>query len=103
MEHVGAATWDESVRSLKPGGTLVTCGATSGFEAKVDVRFLFSRQLSVVGSYMGTMSELHDAMKHVFNGTLKPVVDRTFPFSEARAAHEYMEQSQMFGKIVLNP
>jgi len=103
MEHVGAATWDESVRSLKPGGTLVTCGATSGFEAKVDLRFLFSRQLSLIGSYMGTMSELHDAMKQVFNGALKPVVDRTFPLSEARAAHEYMEKSQMFGKIVLNP
>ena len=103
MEHVGAATWDESVRSLKPGGTLVTCGATSGFEAKVDLRFLFSRQLSLVGSYMGTMSELHDAMKHVFSGALKPVVDRAFPLSETRAAHEYMEKSQMFGKIVLNP
>src|SRR3954466_12834295 len=79
MEHVGAATWDESVRSLKPAGTLVTCGATSGFEAKIDLRFLFSRQLSLVGSYMGTMSELHDAMKHVFSGVLKPVVDRAFP------------------------
>ena len=103
MEHVGAATWDESVRSLKPGGTLVTCGATSGFEAKVDLRFLFSRQLSLVGSYMGTKSELHDAMTHVFSGALKPVVDRKFPLSETRAAHEYMEKSQMFGKIVLNP
>ena len=103
MEHVGAATWDESVRSLKLGGTLVTCGATSGFEAKVDLRFLFSRQLSLVGSYMGTMSELHDAMTHVFSGALKPVVDRKFPLSETRAAHEYMEKSQMFGKIVLNP
>src|SRR3954466_5905201 len=79
VEHVGAATWDESVRSLKPAGTLVTCGATSGFEAKIDLRFLFSRQLSLVGSYMGTMSELHDAMKHVFSGVLKPVVDRAFP------------------------
>ena len=103
MEHVGAATWDESVRSLKPAGTLVTCGATSGFDASVDLRFLFSRQLSLRGSYMGTMGELHEVLKHVFSGRLKPVVDRTFPLKDARAAHEYMEKSQMFGKIVLNP
>jgi NADPH:quinone reductase-like Zn-dependent oxidoreductase len=103
MEHVGAATWDESVRSLKPGGTLVTCGATTGFEAKIDLRFLFSRQLSVLGSYMGTMGDLHEVLKHVFSGKLKPVVDSTFPLSETRAAHEYMEKSQMFGKIVVNP
>jgi NADPH:quinone reductase-like Zn-dependent oxidoreductase len=52
---------------------------------------------------MGTMGELHEVLKHVFSGRLKPVVDRAFPLSEARAAHEYMEKSQMFGKIVLNP
>lgn len=103
MEHVGAATWDESLRSLKPAGTLVTCGATTGPQAGLDLRFVFSRQLSVLGSYMGTMGELHEVLKHIFAGRLKPVVDRTFHLSEARAAHTYMEQSQMFGKIVLKP
>jgi len=103
IEHVGAATWDESVRSLKPGGTLVTCGATTGPQVNVDLRFLFSRQLSLLGSYMGTMGELHEVLQHLFSRKLKAVIDRTFPLSEARAAHEYMESSQMFGKIVLNP
>ena len=103
MEHVGPATWDESMRSLKPGGTLVTCGATTGPQVGFDLRFLFSRNLSIRGSYMGTMGELHEVLKHVFSGKLKPVVDRVFPLKEARAAHEYMEKSQMFGKIVLNP
>src|SRR6266404_1969576 len=103
MEHVGPATWDESIRSLKPAGTLVTCGATTGPQVGIDLRFVYSRQLSVLGSYMGTMGELHEVLKHVFSGRLKPVVDRTFPLKEARAAHEYMENSQMFGKIVLNP
>jgi NADPH:quinone reductase-like Zn-dependent oxidoreductase len=103
VEHVGAATWDESMKSLKPGGTIVTCGATTGFNAAFDLRFLFSRQLAFFGSYMGTMGELYDVLSHVFAGQLKPVVDRTFPLSEARAAHEYMEASQMFGKVVLNP
>jgi len=103
VEHVGVATWGESVKSLKPGGTLVTCGATTGFGAEIDLRFLFSRQLNLLGSYMGTMGELHEVLKHVFSGKVKPVVDRTFPLSEARAAHEYLEKSEMFGKVVLKP
>jgi NADPH:quinone reductase-like Zn-dependent oxidoreductase len=103
VEHVGAATWEESVKSLKPAGTLVTCGATTGPSAAIDLRFLYSRQLSILGSYMGTMGELYEVLGHVFAGRLKPVVDCTFPLKEARAAHEHMEKSQMFGKIVLNP
>ncbi len=103
IEHVGAATWDESLRSLKPGGTLVTCGATTGPEAKVNLQFLFVRQFSLLGSYMGTMGELHEVLGHVFAGRLRPVVDRVFPLAEVRAAHEYLASSQMFGKIVLNP
>jgi NADPH:quinone reductase-like Zn-dependent oxidoreductase len=103
IEHVGKATWAESMKALKLGGTLVTCGATTGYEAGIDLRFLFSRQQTVLGSYMGTMGELHEVLKHVFSGKLKPVVDCTFPLQEVRAAHEYMENSQMFGKTVLNP
>jgi len=103
IEHVGAATWPESVRSLKAGGTLVTCGATTGPKVDIDLRFLFSRQLALLGSYMGTMSELHEVLGHVFAGRIKPVIDHTFPLKEIRSAHEYMEKSQMFGKIVLNP
>ncbi|HVI08465.1 MAG TPA: zinc-binding dehydrogenase [Candidatus Binatia bacterium] len=103
VEHVGAATWDESIKSLKTGGTLVTCGATTGPNVGIDLRHLFARQLSLLGSYMGTMGELHEVLKHVFAGRLKPVVDRAFPLSEIRAAHEYLEKSQMFGKVVINP
>ena len=103
VEHVGSATWDESMKSLKPAGTIVTCGATTGPEIKFDLRFLFGRQLSFLGSYMGSMGELHEVLGHLFAGRLKPVVDRAFPLKDARAAHEYMEASQMFGKIVLNP
>jgi NADPH:quinone reductase-like Zn-dependent oxidoreductase len=103
FEHVGAATFDDSVRSLRPGGTLVTCGATTGPEAKFDIRVLFTRQLSFLGSYMGTMGDLHQVLKHVFSGKLQPVVDRAFPLSEACSAHERLEKSEQFGKIVLNP
>ena len=101
FEHVGTATWDESLASLAAGGRLVTCGATTGFDAKVDLRFLFSRQLSLLGSYMGAKSELQTVMKLVAAGKLKPVVDRVFPLAEAAAAHAYLESSSQFGKVVL--
>jgi NADPH:quinone reductase-like Zn-dependent oxidoreductase len=101
FEHVGTATWDESIASLAPSGRLVTCGATTGYDAKIDLRFLFSRQLSLLGSYMGTKSDLQTVMKLVAAGRLKPVVDRVFPLAEAAAAHSYLESSSQFGKVVL--
>jgi NADPH:quinone reductase-like Zn-dependent oxidoreductase len=101
FEHVGTATWDESIASLAPGGRLVTCGATTGYDAKIDLRFLFSRQLSLLGSYMGAKPELLTVMKLVADGRLKPVVDRVFPLAEAAAAHAYLESSAQFGKVVL--
>jgi NADPH:quinone reductase-like Zn-dependent oxidoreductase len=103
FEHVGPATWDESMKSLKGGGTLVTCGATTGPNATINLHHLFGRQLTVLGSYMGTMGDLYEVLSHVFAGRLKPVVDRAFPLSEVRAAHEYLEKSQMFGKVAVNP
>lgn len=103
FEHVGKATWTESMKSLKPGGQIVTCGATTGPEASFDIRFLFARQLSFLGSFMGTMGDFHEVMKHIFSGKLKPVVDKTFPLREAKAAHERLEKSEQFGKVILNP
>jgi NADPH:quinone reductase-like Zn-dependent oxidoreductase len=103
VEHVGAATWEQSMKCLKPAGTLVTCGATTGPNASFDLRFLYSRQLSLLGSYMGTMGELYEVLGHVFAGRLRPVVDRTFTLKDIRMAHEYLEKGQMFGKVLLNP
>ena len=103
FEHVGQATFEESMKSLRPGGTLVTCGATTGPEASFDLRFLFSRQLSLLGSYMGTMGDLHEVLAHVFSGRLKPVVDKSFPLRDARAAHQRLEHKEQFGKVILNP
>ncbi|HYD16795.1 MAG TPA: zinc-binding dehydrogenase [Candidatus Nanoarchaeia archaeon] len=103
FEHVGKATWAESMRSIRPGGTIVTCGATTGCEVDVNLAALFSRQSSFLGSFMGNMGDFREVMKHVFAGRLKPVVDRSFPLREAAAAHEYLKKSDMFGKVVLNP
>jgi NADPH:quinone reductase-like Zn-dependent oxidoreductase len=101
FEHVGTATWDDGVASLARGGRLVTCGATTGYDAKIDLRFLFSRQLSILGSYMGTKSEFATVLKLVATGKLKPVVDRVFPLAECAAAHTYLESGGQFGKVVL--
>jgi NADPH:quinone reductase-like Zn-dependent oxidoreductase len=79
----------------------VTCGATTGYDAKIDLRFLFSRQLSLLGSYMGAKSELRTVMKLVAAGRLKPIVDRVFPLVDAATAHAYLEAGSQFGKVVL--
>ncbi len=101
IEHVGEATWPKSVRSLARGGRLVTCGATTGGKGALDLHALFSKQLSILGSYMGTKSELATVAQLFFTGQLAPVVDRSFPLADAAAAQQRMEESGQFGKIVL--
>jgi NADPH:quinone reductase-like Zn-dependent oxidoreductase len=103
VEHVGEATWARSVRSLARGGRLVTCGATTGARGEVDLRHLFARQLSLLGSYMGTKADLLAAAPLFFEGRLAPVVDSVLPLSAAAAAHRRLEARESFGKIVLTP
>jgi NADPH:quinone reductase-like Zn-dependent oxidoreductase len=100
-EHIGTATWNRSLRCLARGGRLVTCGATTGHDASIDLRVLFTRQLSLLGSYMGRKSELLRAAQFFFAGELRPVVDRTFPLEEAADAHRRIESRELFGKLVL--
>jgi NADPH:quinone reductase-like Zn-dependent oxidoreductase len=101
VEHTGAATWPGSIASLKTGGRLVTCGATSGFDARTDLRQVFYRHLNILGSFMGSKAELLEAMKFVEQGKIRGVVDRVLPLSEARQAHELIENRAQFGKVVL--
>jgi NADPH:quinone reductase-like Zn-dependent oxidoreductase len=103
VEHVGAATWPHSLASLGPAGRLVTCGATTGYDAGVDLRFLFSKQWSLLGSFMGTMGELHQVLRFVFRGQLKPVIDCVYPLAEIRAAHQRLEDRKQFGKVIVTP
>ena len=102
IEHVGEATWWKSVRVLARGGRLVTCGATTGATGAIDLTALFAKQLSILGSYMGTKGELLQAARLFFAGELKPVIDRTFPLADAAAAQQRLEESGQFGKIVLD-
>jgi NADPH:quinone reductase-like Zn-dependent oxidoreductase len=103
VEHTGAATWPGSISSLKNNGRLVTCGATSGYDAHTDLRQVFYRHLTLLGSFMGSKAELLEAMKFVREGKIHAVVDRVLPLSEARRAHELIEDRAQFGKIVLRP
>ena len=103
VEHVGAATWPKSLGSLAPSGRLVTCGNTTGWDAKIDLRYLFSKQWSLLGSYMGTLGELHRVLKFVFRKELKAVIDRVYALSQIRAAHERLERKEQFGKVVVTP
>jgi len=103
VEHTGADTWPGSIAALKNNGRLVTCGATSGYDARTDLRQVFYRHLSLLGSFMGSKAELLEAMKFVAQGKIRAVVDRVLPLSEARQAHELMENRGQFGKIVLEP
>jgi NADPH:quinone reductase-like Zn-dependent oxidoreductase len=103
FEHTGAATWEGSIMSLRNNGRLVTCGATSGFDARTDIRQVFYRHLTILGSFMGSKAELLAALKFVEQGKIRAVVDRVLPLSEARRAHELMEDRAQFGKLVLVP
>lgn len=103
FEHTGAETWAGSIASLAKSGRVVTCGATSGYDARTDLRQVFYRHLSLLGSFMGSKAELLTAMKFIERGTIRAVVDRTLPLSEARRAHELMEDRAQFGKLVLVP
>lgn len=103
FEHIGPATFQRSLASLARKGRLVTCGVTSGPIVNLDLRFLFIRQLSVIGSYMGGLRELKKVLRLLEKGRLEPVLDKTFPLREAREAQTRMLERKNFGKIILTP
>ncbi len=103
FEHIGPETWEKSMMCLKRGGRIVTCGATSGPSVSFDLRFLFAKQLSISGCYLGSRSELLKIMELMESGRLKPVVDSVFPLEDAVAAQTKMLERKQFGKIVLVP
>ena len=103
FEHVGQATWPDSVRSMRWGGTLVVCGATTGFEAATDLRFLWNKQLTFMGSHLGSRAELMEALPFVERGEIKPVVSHVFSLKDVARAQEMMEQDEVIGKAIYVP
>jgi NADPH:quinone reductase-like Zn-dependent oxidoreductase len=103
VDHLGPATWEGSVAALRKGGRLVTCGGTTGHEIRFDLRHLFFKSLSFLGSTMGTLEELRTVLGHVEAGRLRPVVDSVFKLDEIRKAHERLSERAVFGKVVVVP
>ena len=103
FEHVGGPVFERAVSALARNGRLVTCGATIGGQATLDLNLLFGRHLTLLGSWMGRRAELIEALRFVADGRLKPVVDSVMPLAEARRAHERLEARAHFGKVVLTP
>ena len=101
FEHVGPALFMDALKCLRPSGRLVTCGSTSGPIVELDMRYVFSRQLRIIGSRMGSLAEMREAWKLVASGAVKPVVDRVFPLERAADAHARLESRGQFGKVVL--
>ncbi|HUJ12047.1 MAG TPA: zinc-binding dehydrogenase [Verrucomicrobiae bacterium] len=101
FEHIGPDTWPKNLLCLARLGRMVACGATSGAQATVDIRYVYSRQLSIIGCFMGGRKELLEVLRLVEAGKLRPIVDRVFPLKDASAAQQYMLDRRNFGKIVL--
>lgn len=101
VEHVGGEVFERSLKALARGGRLVLCGATAGAEARLNLRAVFFKSLSILGSTMGSLDELKEVVRFVESGRLRPVVDRTFPLAEAAAAQEVLARREQFGKVVL--
>lgn len=103
VDYVGKDTWTRSLQCLRRGGRLVTCGATSGYDPVEDLRHVFYRQLEILGTTMGNDKELADALRLLFSGRVRPVLDAVYPLKDAAEAHRRLESRAAFGKLVLVP
>ncbi len=102
FEHVGKSTWENSIKALKKGGRLVTCGATTGYDPTTDLRYVFSKALKIFGNFMGRKEGLKRALQF-FPEKLKPVIDTSFPLQDAAKAHQRLMNREQFGKLILKP
>jgi NADPH:quinone reductase-like Zn-dependent oxidoreductase len=103
VDHVGAATLPTTLRCLAKGGRVVTCGATSGPKVEVLLNLVFFKSLSILGSTMGGLGEVHDVVALAGAGRIVPVVDSVLPLSQVAEAHRRLEAREVFGKVVLDP
>jgi len=101
IDHVGAKTWPISLNVLKIGGKMLACGTTTGSEATINIREFYSKEAHIIGAYLGTKSQLVSLHKFMKLKRIKPLIDSTYKLKDARQAHEKMEQSNQFGKIIL--
>ncbi len=102
IEHPGLQTWSDSLRSLRYGGKIVTCGATTGPLVKIDLRALFIKHQQIIGSTMGTMQNFKDIIELINRGQFKPVIDKVYPIRDIASAHQRIEKGEHFGKVVIS-
>jgi NADPH:quinone reductase-like Zn-dependent oxidoreductase len=103
IEHVGGEVFAASIRAVRNGGRVVTCGATAGFQPAIDLRHIFFRQIEVLGSTMGSKADLLAVLSHIAAGRLEPIVHEVLPLARAADAHRLLENRAAFGKVVLEP
>ncbi|MDO3409275.1 zinc-binding dehydrogenase [Saccharibacillus sp. CPCC 101409] len=103
VDYTGKATWPKSIKATRFGGRILTCGATTGFEATTDLRYVWVREISIIGSNGWAPEDLHTLLDLVQSGKIKPVIDRVLPLEEIREAHRLIEEREFFGKILITP
>lgn len=101
FEHIGEVVWEDCVRSMAVGGRLVSCGATTGVKAIINLQHLFYKRLSFLGSTMGSLSDFHECLHLAEQGVIAPVIDKVYGFKDVRKAHDRLEFDHAFGKVVL--
>ncbi|MYF97758.1 zinc-binding dehydrogenase [Candidatus Poribacteria bacterium] len=103
LEHVGAATWEQSISSLAKNGRLVSCGVTTGNIGEINIRKMYQKQLTIMGSALGTPTELRALVRLAEQRRLVPIIDRTLPLQNTTEAHQLLESRKNFGKVCLLP
>lgn len=103
VDYTGKATWPQSIKSTRVGGRILTCGATTGFEAVTDLRYVWVREITIIGSNGWEAGDLITLLELVQSRKLKPIIDRVLPLDEIREAHRIIEEREFFGKIIIKP
>ncbi len=103
VNFTGGETWVPSLRSLKRGGRLVTCGATAGFDPKTDIRFIWTFELQLLGSNSWEREDLTQLMDYIDGGKMNPVIDKVLPLKDASEGIRLLEEREVFGKVIINP
>ena len=103
VDYTGAATWVRSLRSLRKGGRLLTCGATTGYDPKTDIRYIWVRELTILGSDGWTRLDLEALLRVVWSGRIRPVIDRVLPLAQTPEGERLLEEREVFGKVIIHP
>ena len=103
MNYIGGPTWVPALRTMKQNGRVVTCGASAGFEPQTDIRYIWTRELNIIGANGWSVDGIAWLLEEIAKGAMEPVIDSVFPLSAIQDAQRKLEDRQVFGKILLEP